>query len=81
MEDRELLGRLSADRALASVVLFGHRHPQREAPMHVEFMDLAVSADELVEIEAFREAGKTLILGRDETAAAADEAGIAVEGL
>ena len=57
--DPELLRRISADRALASVLLFAHRHPQQEAPMHVEIMDLLRAADEFVVIEAFREAGKT----------------------
>ena len=67
--DADLLRELSEDRALASVVLFEHRHPQREAPMHVEIMDVFASADEFIVVEAFREAGKTtkgeehLILG------------------
>ena len=57
--DPELLARVSADRALASVLLFGHRHPQQEAPMHIEIMDLLRASDEFVVLEAFREAGKT----------------------
>ncbi len=57
--DPELLARVSADRALASVLLFDHRHPQVEAPMHIEIMDLLRAADEFVVLEAFREAGKT----------------------
>lgn len=56
---KETLDRLSADRAFASYTLFKHRHPQEEAPLHVEMMDLFASADELVEVEAFREAGKS----------------------
>src|SRR5258706_13639734 len=57
--DSTLLARISADRALASVTLFPHRHSVREAPMHVEIMDLLAAADEFVVLEAFREAGKT----------------------
>jgi len=57
--DPALLARLSADRALASIMLFGHRHPQQEAEMHVELMDLFRSKDEFVQLEAFREGGKT----------------------
>lgn len=57
--DPELLARVSQDRALASVLLFAHRHPQREAEMHIEIMDLLRAADEFVVLEAFREAGKT----------------------
>lgn len=57
--DFELLHRINEDRALASVLLFGHRHPQEEAPMHIEIMDLLRAADEFVVLEAFREAGKT----------------------
>ena len=54
-----VLARLSEDRAFASVVLFGHRHPQAESEMHVEMMDMMASADEFIVLEAFREAGKT----------------------
>lgn len=50
---------LSADRMAASAFLFSRRHSFSDAPMHVEIMDLCASADELVCIEAFREAGKT----------------------
>jgi hypothetical protein len=57
--DPVLLAKLSADRALASVILFKHRHPQAEASMHIEMMDLFFSADELVQLEAFRGAAKT----------------------
>jgi len=59
IRDPALLARLSADRANTSLVLFKHRHPQEEAPMHVEMMDLFFSADNLVQLEAFRGAGKT----------------------
>jgi len=57
--DIDLLRRINEDRALASLILFSHRHPQEEAPLHIEIMDLFRSADEFVEVEAFREAGKT----------------------
>ena len=57
--DLALLREINKDRALASLLLFAHRHPQQEAPMHVEMMDLLRAADEFVVLEAFREAGKT----------------------
>jgi hypothetical protein len=57
--DPNLLEQASKDRALASIVLFKHRHPQAEAAMHVEMMDLFFSADRLIQLEAFRGAGKT----------------------
>jgi hypothetical protein len=57
--DVDLLARISEDRALASVLLFKHRHPQEEAALHIDIMDAMNSADPLVEIEAFREAAKT----------------------
>lgn len=59
--DVELLARLSGDRALASAVLFSHRHPDESPAFHVEVMDLWRSADEFVLIEAFREGGKTTL--------------------
>ena len=57
--DVKLLRKINADRALASVLLFSHRHPQEEAPMHIEMMDLLCAQDEFIVLEAFREAGKT----------------------
>jgi hypothetical protein len=57
--DVDLLARLSSDRALASVTLFPHRHPQRECAAHIEIMDLWRSADPLIQIEGFRGLGKT----------------------
>jgi hypothetical protein len=57
--DRNLLEKLSADRALASAVLFRHRHPQETASFQIEMLDLWSSGEELVVLEAFREAGKT----------------------
>lgn len=59
MIDRNLLAKISEDRALASSVIFGHRHQQGDAALHVEIMDLWGCMDELVLIEAFRDAGKT----------------------
>ena len=59
MIDEALLRRLSADRVAAAAFLFPRRHPQPDSPMHYEMIDLCASADELVCIEAFREAGKT----------------------
>ena len=57
--DRTLLELYSRDRAIASAVLFSHRHPQQSADFHVEMVDLWRSAEELVVLEAFREAAKT----------------------
>jgi hypothetical protein len=57
--DTEFLRRLSSDRVAAAAFLFPRRHPQPDAAMHYEMIDLCASADELVCIEAFREAGKT----------------------
>jgi hypothetical protein len=57
--DLGLLRQINADRALASLLLFAHRHPQEEAPMHIEMMDLLRAQDEFIVLEAFREAGKT----------------------
>lgn len=59
--DVELLAWMSGDRALASAVLFSHRHPDESPEFHVEIMDLWRSADEFVLIEAFREGGKTTL--------------------
>src|SRR6202162_4409607 len=59
LPDADLLAEISADRSLASVLLFGSRHSQDEATMHIELMDVLRSADQLVQIDAFRQAGKT----------------------
>jgi hypothetical protein len=56
-----LLSKLSDDRALASAVLFPHRHPQASPPAHIEVMDLWRSADEFVLIEGFREFAKSTL--------------------
>ncbi len=42
-------------------MLFSHRHPNISPPMHVEIMDLWRCADELVLIEAFRQAAKSTL--------------------
>lgn len=52
---------VSEDRALASAMLFSHRHPNTSPPMHVEIIDLWRCADELVLIEAFRQAAKSTL--------------------
>ena len=59
--DLNLLSKLSEDRALASAVLFTHRHPQASPAFHVEIMDLWRAKDEFVLIEAFREGGKSTL--------------------
>lgn len=56
-----MLSAFSKDRALASSVLFSHRHTHESPPMHVEMMDLWRCADEFVLIEAFREGGKSTL--------------------
>ncbi|MGQ7939141.1 hypothetical protein [Paraburkholderia sp. D1E] len=56
-----LLKAISEDRALASAMLFPHRHPQSSPPCHVEIMDLWRSQDEFVEIEMFREGAKSTL--------------------
>jgi hypothetical protein len=52
---------ISEDRALASAMVFPHRHPQASPPAHVEVMDLWRSQDEFVQIEMFREGGKSTL--------------------
>lgn len=52
---------ISEDRALASAMVFPHRHPQTSPPFHVEIMDLWRSQDEFVLIEAFREGAKSTL--------------------
>lgn len=59
--DANLLKLYSEDRAIASAALFGHRHPQDSAPMHVEILDLWRCGDEFVLIEAFRDAAKSTL--------------------
>lgn len=52
---------ISEDRALASAMVFPHRHPQASPSFHVEIMDLWRSQDEFVLIEAFREGAKSTL--------------------
>lgn len=52
---------ISEDRALASAMVFPHRHPQASPGFHVEIMDLWRSQDEFVLIEAFREGAKSTL--------------------
>lgn len=61
LSNEAILKVISADRALASAMIFPHRHPQPSPPMHIKIMDLWASADEFVWIEAFREGGKTTL--------------------
>jgi len=61
LDNKELLRVLSEDRALASTIIFGHRHPQETPPFHVQVMDLWRGADEFLVIQAFREAGKSTL--------------------
>ena len=57
----QLLAELSADRALASQVLFPHRHNQATPPFHIQIMDFWRAADEFEVIEVFREGAKTTL--------------------
>ena len=52
---------ISEDRALASAMVFPHRHPQASPPFHVEILDLWRAKDEFVLIEAFREGAKSTL--------------------
>ena len=61
LDNADLLRALSEDRALASSMVFGHRHPQETPGFHVEVMDLWRSSAEFLVIEAFREAGKSTL--------------------
>ena len=57
--DLALLKQLSEDRALASEIIFAHRHPQATPDFHIQIVDLWRAADELVLVECYRGAGKT----------------------
>jgi hypothetical protein len=59
--DSNLLEKVSRDRAIASAILFAHRHPQESAPAHIEMIELWRSRDEFVIIEAAREFAKTTV--------------------
>jgi hypothetical protein len=52
---------ISEDRALASAMLFPHRHPKASPPFHIEIMDAWGARDEYVLVEAFRGAGKSTL--------------------
>jgi hypothetical protein len=56
-----LIAELSKDRALASAMLFEHRHSHETAPYHIELLDLWGSSDEFMSFEAFREGGKSTL--------------------
>jgi hypothetical protein len=58
---KKTLVEINGDRALASAMLFSHRHPQATPRFHVEIMDMWRASDEFVVIEAFREAAKTTL--------------------
>ena len=63
MSDKEnLLRSLSEDRALASVVLFPHRHKDPTPPAHIEVMDLWRSDSEFTMVEAYRGFAKTSLM-------------------
>ena len=59
--EKTLLEAISNDRALGSSILFDHRHTDATPVFHVEIVDLWRCADEMVLIEAFRDAAKTTL--------------------
>jgi len=61
LSDRALLAEISRDRAVASRVLFAHRHPQESPAFHVEIVDLWRCAEPFVLIEGFRECAKSTL--------------------
>lgn len=61
LSNEALLQAINTDRALASAILFNHRHPDTTPPFHIEVMDLWRCADELVCIEGFRESAKSTL--------------------
>ena len=60
-ENLALIKAMSEDRALASAMLFEHRHTHAVAPYHVEILDNWCLADEFVLMEAFREGAKSTL--------------------
>jgi len=61
LTNASMLRVISEDRALASAMVFPHRHPQQSPPAHVQIMDAWRSVDPLVLIEMFREGGKSTL--------------------
>lgn len=61
LSNKAMLRELSADRALASRVIFPHRHPQASPPFHIEVIDLWRSAEEFVQTCVFRDGAKTTL--------------------
>jgi len=52
---------ISEDRALASAMVFPHRHPNASPPFHIAVVDAWRSQDELVVVEAFRGGAKSTL--------------------
>lgn len=61
LSNEALLQAINTDRALASAILFTHRHPDATPPFHIEIMDLWRCADEVVCIEGFRGSAKSTL--------------------
>ena len=57
----KLIEELSHDRALASAMLFEHRHSNETAPYHIEILDNWSLPDEFISMEAFREGAKSTL--------------------
>ena len=61
LDHANLLRELSVDRALASRVIFGHRHSEETPAFHIEMVDLWRCEEEFLCIEAFRGGAKTTL--------------------
>jgi hypothetical protein len=61
VDNLKLIEALSHDRALASAMLFEHRHGAETAPYQIEMMDELCSPEESVLLEAFRYGAKTTV--------------------
>lgn len=61
MDNLKLIAELSKDRALASAMLFEHRHSHDTAPYHIEILDNWGLTDEFMSMEAFREGAKSTL--------------------
>ena len=61
LDNAQLLREMAVDRAMASDVLFGHRHADEMPRFHVKMLELWRAEDPFVVIEAFRGGAKTTL--------------------
>jgi hypothetical protein len=61
LDHADLQREMNADRALASALLFSHRHPQASPAFHIGVIDIWRAADEFAAIMAFRQGAKTTL--------------------